>query len=251
MVDTFYPEVGLAAVELLQRHGADVTFPLEQSCCGQPAFNAGHRDTALKMARRFLDVFGPPIESGEIDAIVAPSGSCVAMVRHYFSVLFDGASEDEQVRAAAVGEVCYELTQYLVDVLGVSACAARFDGVLTYHPCCHLLRELNVDAQPRRLLARLNGARLVELSGADECCGFGGLFALKNAEISAAMGRRKLRNLEASGAEAVAVCDVSCMTHLNGLLRRQRSPCRAVHIAELLAAGRDSVETGENRSHAG
>lgn len=251
MVDTFYPEVGLAAVELLQRHGAEVTFPLEQSCCGQPAFNAGHRGTALEMARRFLDVFGPPIESGEIDAIVAPSGSCVAMVKHHFCVLLHGASEDVRVRAAAVGAACYELTQYLVDVLGVSTHAARFDGVLTYHPCCHLLRELNVDRQPRRLLAQLRGARLVELSGADECCGFGGLFALKNAEISVAMGRRKVRNLEASGAEAIAVCDVSCMTQLNGLLRRQRSRCRAVHIAELLAAAGENPDDVEGRTDAG
>ncbi len=154
-------------------------------------------------------------------------------------------------RAAAVSAVCYELTQYLVDVLGVSECAARFDGVLAYHPCCHLLRELNVDAQPRRLLSSLRGARPVQLAGAEECCGFGGLFALKNAEISVAMGRRKARNLEASGAEAVAVCDVSCMTHLNGLLRRQGSACRAVHIAELLTTGKEREEAGARLSDGG
>ncbi len=251
MVDTFYPEVGLAAADLLKHYGADVTFPPEQMCCGQPAFNAGHRDQALKTARRFLETFGSLVETREVDAIVAPSGSCVAMVKHYFSVLFDGASEREERRAAAVSGVCYELTQYMVDVLGVSEVAARFEGVLSYHACCHLLRELGVDAQPRRLLSSLEGARLVELAGAEECCGFGGLFALKNSEISVAMGRRKARNIAASGAEAVALCDVSCMTHLNGLLGREGYKCRAVHIAELLTAGGDAADGRERPSDVG
>ncbi len=250
MVDTFYPQVGLAAAMLLEQHGADVTFPSRQTCCGQPAFNAGHRDQALKTARRFLDAFGPLVESREVDAIVAPSGSCVAMVKHYFSVLFDGASERVKRRAAAVSGVCYELTQYMVDVLGVSEVAARFEGVLSYHACCHLLRELGVDAQPRRLLSSLEGARLVELAGAEECCGFGGLFALKNSEISVAMGRRKARNIAASGAEAVALCDVSCMTQLNGLLGREGIACRAVHIAELLTARHEAGDRRERPSDA-
>ncbi|KPK79027.1 MAG: Fe-S oxidoreductase [Gemmatimonas sp. SM23_52] len=235
MVDTLYPRVGMAAVDLLERHGADVVFPHEQTCCGQPAFNAGYRADARRMARHFLAVFWPLIDQRRIDAIVAPSGSCVAMVRHFYRILFDEAASDEdRRRALQVGAATYELTEYLVDVLGVEVIDAQVKGKLTYHPCCHLLRELGVDAQPRRLLAGLRGAELVELPGADECCGFGGLFALKNAEISTAMGRRKARNLAASGADLVVMNDVSCMTHLNGILKRQGHRCRAVHIAELL-----------------
>ncbi len=234
MVDLLYPRVGLAAAELLERSGADVVFPPEQTCCGQPAFNAGHRAAARQLARRFLDVFWPLIDDGRADAIVAPGGSCVAMVKHLFPLLFEG-HDSERRRALSLGEVTFELTQYLVDVLGVTEIDAGFHGVLTYHPCCHLLRELRVDAQPRRLLAGIREARHVELSGAEECCGFGGLFALKNADISTAMGRRKAQNITASGADVVALCDVSCMAHLNGLLQRAGRPPRAVHIAELLA----------------
>jgi L-lactate dehydrogenase complex protein LldE len=237
MVDTLYPDVGLAAVDLLERHGADVVFPAEQTCCGQPAFNSGYRRDAERVAEHFLDVFWPLVAREQIDAIVAPSGSCVAMVTHFFPVLFQREEAKERRRQALdVARVTYELSQYLVDVLGVKDTGGRFSGRLTYHPCCHLLRELQVDAQPRALLSRVRGAEEVDLPGADECCGFGGLFAIKNAEISTAMGRRKLRNLSACGADVVAVNDVSCMTHLNGLLERAGHPCRAVHIAKVLNA---------------
>jgi L-lactate dehydrogenase complex protein LldE len=235
MVDNLYPGVGMAAADLLERHGADVVFPEAQTCCGQPAFNAGYRREARMMARRFLDIFYPRLDDGLIDAIVAPSGSCVAMVKHQFPRLFTTKEDADYLRRARrVREVTYELTEYLVDVLGVDETGARFPGKLAYHPCCHLLRELGVDAQPRLLLAFLKDAEIVELLNPEECCGFGGLFALKNAEISTAMGRRKIRNLEDSEAEVVVMNDVSCMAHLNGLLRRQRHPCKAVHIAELL-----------------
>ena len=235
MVDTLHPGVGIAAVDLLERHGADVIFPEEQTCCGQPAFNAGYRADARRMARQFLAVFWPLLDQGRIDAIVAPSGSCVAMVRHFYRILFDDdASDEDRRRALQVGGATYELTEYLVDLLGVEAIDAPVKEKLTYHPCCHLLRELGVDAQPRQLLAGLRDAEIVELPGADQCCGFGGLFALKNAEISTAMGRRKARNLAASGADLVVMNDVSCMTHLNGILKREGHRCRALHIAELL-----------------
>ncbi len=235
MVDTLYPAVGLAAVDLLERHGVEVLFPDEQTCCGQPAFNAGYREDARRMARHLLDVFYPLIDGGRIDAIVAPSGSCAAMVAHFYRILFeDTGSNEDRRRVARVSQATYELTQYLVDVLGVEEIGSRFVGKLAYHPCCHLLRELRVDAQPRRLLAGIRDAELVDLPGADECCGFGGLFAIENAAISTAMGCRKARNLAACGAEFVAVNDVSCMTHLNGILKREGHRCRAVHIAEVL-----------------
>jgi len=235
MVDTLYPGVGLAAARLLERHGVEVSFPERQTCCGQPAFNTGDRREALVMARHFLDVFWPLLSGGRVEAVVAPGGSCVAMVTHYYEVLCSDAEDAPLLeRAQLVRDHTFELSQYLVDVLGVREADAHFDGRLTYHPCCHLLRELRVDTQPRQLLEGVRGADLVDLPGAEECCGFGGLFAIKNAEISTAMARRKAAHLASTGADVVAVCDVSCMTHLNGLLRRQGARCRAVHIAELL-----------------
>jgi L-lactate dehydrogenase complex protein LldE len=236
MVDQLYPNVGMASVHLLEQNGVEVCFPQAQTCCGQPAFNAGYRDEARQMAMHFLDVFHPLLDDGTVHAIVAPSGSCVAMVKHFYRVLFsDKTNQSDQRRAAQIADVTYELTQYLGDVLGVTDTGATLDGRLTYHPCCHLLRELNVDEQPRFLLSSLRNVSVVALPGDDECCGFGGLFAIKNAEISTAMGKRKVKNLEECGADVVALNDVSCMTHINGILERVGSSCRAVHIAELLA----------------
>lgn len=187
------------------------------------------------MARHFIDVFWPLIEEEEVDAIVAPSGSCVAMVKHHYPLLFETEPNTPYLsRAIAVADATYELTQYLVDVLGVTDTGASSPERLTYHPCCHLLRELGVDAQPRALLSSLRDGQVVDLPNEDECCGFGGLFAVKNAEISTEIGRRKVRNIEESGADIVAVNDVSCMTHINGLLKREGKSQRVMHIVELL-----------------
>jgi len=235
MVDQFYPEVGIATAELLERFNTDVVFPDAQTCCGQPAFNAGYREDAREMARHFIDVFWPIVEKGEVDAIVAPSGSCVAMVKNHYPLLFEAVHDTQYLhRAIATADVTYELTQYLVDELGVTDSGASCSGLLTYHPCCHLLRELGVDAQPRALISNLREATVVDLPNDTECCGFGGLFAVKNAEISTEIGRRKVRNIEESGADIVAVNDVSCMTHINGLLKRDGKSQRVIHIAELL-----------------
>lgn len=235
MVDALYPRVGQAAVDLLEKCGATVLVPEEQTCCGQPAFNAGYRHEARRMAHHFLDVFAPLVENSEVEAIVAPSGSCVAMVKHFYQVLFaEAGHERDRERAARLQPITYEFTQYLVDVLGIEKMDARYPGRLTYHACCHLLRELGIDDQPRKLLAAVDEAEIVGLSGADECCGFGGLFAIKNAELSTAMGRRKTRNIGESGADTVVMNDVSCMAHINGLLEREGHGCRAVHIAEVL-----------------
>lgn len=235
MVDTLYPEVGLAAASILERHGVEVIYPEAQTCCGQPAFNAGHRGQARAMARHFLDVFHELLARREVSAIVAPSGSCVAMIRRLYRVLFESAEHaSDHCRVQVVSAATYELTEYLVDVLGVEEIGARVSATLTYHPCCHLLRELQVDAQPRRLLASVKEADVVELPDADQCCGFGGVFAVRNAEISTAMGRRKAKNIAATGADFVVVNDVSCMTHLNGILSREGLPTRAVHVAQVL-----------------
>ena len=241
MVDMLYPEVGMATVELLERQGIEVVFPSEQTCCGQPAFNAGYRDEARPLARRFVDIFEPLVRSGQVDALVAPSGSCVAMTTHFYDVLFEDDPLYRQ-RAAILAGVTFELTEFLVDVLGVTDVGAHFAGKLTYHASCHLLRELRVDRQPRALLEHVAGAEQVPLTGADECCGFGGLFAVKNAAISSAMGRRKTQNIAATEADIAVLCDVSCMTHINGLLTRQGQHCRAVHIAQLLT---NEVEVAE------
>ncbi len=235
MVDMIYPRVGMATVELLEREGIQVIVPLEQTCCGQPAFNAGFRDEARELARRFLDIFGPLVENGQVDAVVAPSGSCVTMTTHFYPVLFEEAQEQGLMkRAQELAAATFELTEFLVDVLAVSHIPGRVEGTLTYHPCCHLLRELGIDRQPRTLLAKVQDATLVELPDAEACCGFGGLFAVKNAGISAAMGRDKVANIVKSGADIVALNDVSCMTHINGLLSRAGLRARAVHIAEIL-----------------
>jgi len=234
MVDMLYPEVGLATAELLERQGIEVIFPLEQTCCGQPAFNAGFREEARVLAQRFLNIFTPLVQGGQVDAIVAPSGSCVTMTSHFYSVLFEEANSPARAQAEQLAAVTFELTEFLVDVLGVTDTGARFSGKLTYHDCCHTLRELGVGEQPRQLLKNLQGATLVDLNGAEECCGFGGLFSIKNSGISTAMGQRKTRNLAESDADVVTLCDVSCMTHINGLLQRQAQRCRAVHIAQVL-----------------
>ena len=235
MVDMLYPEVGMATVELLEKHGVEVIFPEAQTCCGQPAFNAGFRDEARELARRFVDIFEPLVISGAVDAVVAPSGSCTTMVTHFYDALFESQDAVEyRYRVANLAAATFELTEFLVDVLGVTDTQSRFQEKLTYHACCHLLRELGVDRQPRALLEQIEGAELTPLDGSDECCGFGGLFAIKNAPISTAMGERKTANLAKSGADVVTLCDVSCMTHINGLLERQGQRCRAIHIAEIL-----------------
>ncbi len=235
MVDMLYPGVGIAACELLEKNDVEVIFPEEQTCCGQPAFNAGYRDEARKLARRFLAIFAPLVESGEVDAVVAPSGSCATMTSHFFEPIFQESQESDLAhQAERLASVTFELTEFLVDVLGIVDTGAQLQGKATYHPCCHLYRELGVDRQPRTLLDGVEGLEVVDLPHADDCCGFGGLFAIKNSGISAAMGRAKATNAEQSGADAIALCDVSCMTHINGILSREGIACRAHHIAEIL-----------------
>lgn len=228
IVDTLYPEVGEAVVRVLRRAGASVDFPAGQTCCGQPAFNAGLRAQARPMAEHTIRVF----EQAPGDVVI-PSGSCAGMVRHGYLELF--ADDPEWLRRArALSERTYEFSEYLVDVLGVSDVGARLPGKLTYHSSCHLLRDMHVDHQPRALLEAVREAELVEMSGTAECCGFGGVFSVEHPEISAAMLRRKIDNIEASEADWVVSCDGGCITHINGGLRRMGKPGRAIHIAQVL-----------------
>ncbi|MCS6907404.1 MAG: (Fe-S)-binding protein [Anaerolineales bacterium] len=229
IIDTFYPEIGRAVVQVLNRVGRIVEFPPEQTCCGQPAFNAGLWDQARSIAIHTLKTF----EKTRGD-IVIPSGSCTSMIRYHYPELF--ANDPAWLkRARAFANRVYELSEYLVDRLGITDVGARFPQKITYHSSCHLLRELGVDRQPRALLAQVRGAELVELPNTAECCGFGGVFSIEHPEISAAMLERKITNIEASGAPYVITCDAGCITNINGGLRRQKKPQRALHIAQVLA----------------
>lgn len=228
ILDTLYPEVGEAVVRVLQRAGAAVEFPPDQTCCGQPAFNAGMRDEARRMAIHTIQVF-----EKTTGAVVVPSGSCAAMIRHGYLELF---AHDEQWlrRSRELAGRTYEFTEYLVDVQGVVDLGAQLHEKVTYHSSCHLLRELGVDLQPRTLLSHVRGVDFIELTGTQECCGFGGVFSVEHPQISNAMLERKLAYVEESGASLVVSCDAGCITNINGGLRRRGKSQRAVHIAEIL-----------------
>ncbi|WP_330461266.1 (Fe-S)-binding protein [Streptomyces sp. NBC_00820] len=233
--DTLYPDTGRAVVRLLTRLGVDVDFPMAQTCCGQAHYNTGYRHRTEPLARRFSDVFGA------YDAIVTPSGSCAAMVREGYPRMGERARAEGRGDAlsavlAPVVPRTYELTEFLVDVLGVTDVGAYYPHRVTYHPTCHGLRALGLGDRPRRLLDAVKGLELAELPGAEECCGFGGTFAVKNPDVSAAMGADKVRNAESTGAEVLCAADNSCLTHLGGTMTRLRTGMRPVHIAEILAS---------------
>ena len=224
ITDTFYPETAKAVVRLLGRLGCDVDFPLGQTCCGQMHFNTGYPDPARELAGQYTEVFAG------YDAVVVPSGSCAGMVREIHPGLVDAAG----LPASTVRT--YELTEFLVDVLGVTDVGAYFPHRVTYHPTCHSLRMLGVGERPLRLLREVRGLRLAELPEADSCCGFGGTFAVKNADTSLAMLADKMRAVIDTGAELVTAGDNSCLMHIGGGLSRLRAGTRALHIAEILAS---------------
>lgn len=221
LADTLYPSVGRATVALLERLGVEVAFPRAQTCCGQLHLNAGYPDVATALAARFVEVFAG------FDAVVAPSGSCVAHVRSH--VLEHAADPD------GVAERTFELSELVVDRLGVTDVGSGYAGSITYHPTCHSLRGLRVGDRPESLLRAVPGVELRPLPDATECCGFGGTFAVRNADVSSAMLADKLRCVGETGADAVCACDASCLLHIRGGLERHRSPVRAVHLAEVLA----------------
>ncbi|MFZ5818935.1 MAG: (Fe-S)-binding protein [Chloroflexota bacterium] len=236
LVDSFYPETAEAILSILNRLGVSVDFPAAQTCCGQPQFNAGLRADARRMAQHMIETFErlpKSLETSEVCHIVTPSGSCAHMIRHNYLELF---ADDPSwlARARALAKRTFEFTEYLVDVLGVTDVGARWDGVLTYHPSCHLSRGLGIQRQPRELLAHVQGATVVELPEAEDCCGFGGIFSVTHPELSAEFLKRKIGNLEKSGAPTLVVADTGCLMHIAGGLRRQEKPQRVVHIAEVL-----------------
>ena len=228
LVDSMYPEVGDSMITIFDRLNVPVDYPEGQTCCGQPAFNSGYRKEAASAAKRFIEIFEAS------DVIVCPSGSCVHMVRHHYPVLF--SDEPELARKAqAIGSKTFELTEYLVDQLGLTTVNASFSHRVTYHDSCHLSRGLGIARQPRLLLQSTHGLDFVEMADSDTCCGFGGTFSINYPEISTAMVDEKIDNILASGAEVVTGCDISCLMNIQGRLSRRQESVRVMHIAEILA----------------
>ncbi len=228
LVDSFFPQTGEAVVNILHRLGIDVDFAPDQTCCGQPQFNAGLRKDARAIAEHTIRTF-----ENTTGDIVTPSGSCAHMFRHNYPEIFQGDSV-WLPRAKALAARTYEFTEYLVDKLNVTDLGATWDGPITYHPSCHTLRGIDVDRQPRELLANVKGATLVELPQAEECCGFGGIMSVEHPELSAEWLKRKISNLEASQAPVLVVTDAGCRMHIAGGLNRQKKSQRVMHIAEVL-----------------
>lgn len=230
LIDQLCPNVGVATVEVLRRAGCEVTFDDRQTCCGQPAFNTGYRSEAVKFTKRFIEIF----EESDSDVIVSPSGSCTAMVKHFYELF----PEDEswRTRAEAIAAKTYEFSSFLVNILKIEDVGAKFQGRLTWHDACHGLRDLKIKDEPRKLLQNVAGAEFVEMPNADDCCGFGGTFSVKYPEISVAILDNKIESIERSNVEAVISCDSSCLMQIGGRLSRNGSKVKAMHIAEILAS---------------
>lgn len=230
LADTLFPDVGRATVAVLERLGCEVVFPAAQTCCGQAHINTGYQRDALPLVRGFVETFEP------FDAIVAPSGSCVGSVRHQHAVVARRFGDEALARRAqALAARTYELSEFLVDVLDVRDVGAAYPHTVTYHPTCHSLRMLGVGDKPLSLLREVRGINLVELPQAEECCGFGGTFAIKNADTSTAMLADKMSAVIGTGAEVCAASDASCLLHIGGGLSRLQTGVRTVHLAEILA----------------
>ena len=230
LADTLYPDAGRATVALLERLGHQVEFPPGQTCCGQMHVNTGYQRDALPLVRRYVETFQ------DRGVIVAPSGSCVGSVRHQHAMVARACGDEVLAhRAEAVGRRTFELSQLLIDVLGVEDVGAYYPHRVTYHPTCHSLRMLRAGDRPLRLLRRVGGLELVDLPDAEVCCGFGGTFALKNADTSTAMLADKMRNVLSTRAQVCSASDSSCLMHIGGGLSRLRAGVTTVHLAEILA----------------
>jgi L-lactate dehydrogenase complex protein LldE len=233
LVDGLMPGVGQATARLLHKLGQDVEFPLAQTCCGQMHINTGYPQLAVPLVENHVRTFEP------YDAVVVPSASCAAAIRHqHAQVTADAGDTALAERAVAVANRTHELSEFVVDVLGVEDVGAYYPHRVTYHPTCHSLRLLKVGDRPLRLLRNVAGLQLVELPDAESCCGFGGTFALKNAAVSGAMLADKLTAVVATGADVCTAGDTSCLLHMGGGLTRLGRPARAVHLAEILASTR-------------
>ena len=227
MVDLFLPEIGEAAYRLLRSLGTNPIYHPDQTCCGQPAINAGYVEPARKAAKHFIEVFGND------EVVVSPSGSCVCTVKdHYPKLLCD---EPEWLRRAnELSGRIYELSEYIVDVLGIEDCGASFNSKVAYHESCHVLRGLGVSAQPRKLISSVKGTELVALRGAESCCGFGGEFANAYPDISQAMVQDKCDGYLESGADILILCEPGCLLNIGGYLSRNYPDKKVMHLAQFL-----------------
>jgi L-lactate dehydrogenase complex protein LldE len=240
LVDLLYPEVGESSVALLEREGVTVGFPASQTCCGQPPFNSGFHEDARRLARTMLDAFE------DSEAVVSPSGSCTAMIRSYYPHLFHGRPEEG--RAEALAAKTFELSEFLVDVLGVERVdGAAWRGSVTYHDSCHGLRELGLKGQGRKLVQSVEGVELVEMARPDMCCGFGGTFSVRLPDVAAAMADDKIAQTEATGAAIVLTGDAGCLMHVAGRMGRRGSGVRPMHLATFLAAAAGLVPSAAGR----
>jgi L-lactate dehydrogenase complex protein LldE len=229
ITDQLYPGVGVATYNLLRKFGATVDYPEAQTCCGQPAFNSGFHQDARILAERFLNIFSSS------EYIVAPSGSCVSMVKVFYQHLDLTAGMRDHLHE--LQSRIFEISEFLVNILHVEKTGASFSHRVTYHDSCHLLRELGIAEVPRKLIRNVEGIHFQELPESTRCCGFGGTFSVKFPEISVAMGDDKIKNILQAGVEYVIADDSSCLMHIEGLMRRQNIPLKTMHIAELLVQG--------------
>ncbi len=226
-VDQLLPQVAVDTVKVLRRIGYEVDYREDQTCCGQPAFNTGYWDEARPCAEHFVQVFK------QAGVVVCPSGSCVTMVRNFYTDLL--AQSALRGDALALASRTFEFSEFLVKVAGVTEVGATFPHAVTFHASCHGLRELKLRDEPLQLLRQVNGLKLIEMARSEECCGFGGTFAMKFADISAAMGTSKAESVAATGAEFVTAIDPSCLLHLQGILGKRQAPIRTIHLASILA----------------
>ena len=228
-VDQLYPSVGFNMVKVLEKAGCTVLYNTNQTCCGQPAFNAGFQGEAKDVCKKFLKDF-----SGD-DYIVAPSASCVGFVRNYYSKLFENSSSHNQVRD--LGKRIYEFSEFLTDVLKIENFGAELNARATYHDSCAALRECKIKEAPRKLLKKVKGLELIEMNDVETCCGFGGTFAVKYEPISIGMSQTKVSSALAVGAEYIISTDISCLMHLEGYIKHEKINLKTAHIAEILAMG--------------
>lgn len=236
--DLFYPEVVESMVRILARYEVEIEFPKDQTCCGQPFFNNGFWEEARRLARKFISIFQ------NSPYVVTPSGSCAVMVKKFYPLLFQEETETRN-KALALGSKVFELSQFLVKVLGLPVPSSlkeegwgggesSFQGKVTYHDSCHLLRGLGVKEEPRKLIEAVPGVEIVEMKKSDHCCGFGGTFSVRFPEISQAILKEKIDNIKNSGAEVLVVADIGCLMHIGGKLLRQGEKIKALHLAQLL-----------------
>ena len=228
-IDQLYPTAGFNTIKVLEKAGCTVTYNPEQTCCGQPAFNAGYWGESREICNKFINDF-----SGA-DHIVVPSASCTGFIKNYYSKIYDNASNQKDTKG--LQEKVYELSDFLVNVLKTDDLGAQFDGVATYHDSCAALRECRIKTEPRKLLEKVKGLKLIELQESETCCGFGGTFAVKFEGISVAMGEQKVQNIVNTKADYLISTDLSCLMHIGGVMEKMALPVKSLHLADVLASG--------------